>query len=49
MTYIEKTYVTHTCKNKKCKKAFMAVDKNHNIDFASCNSYCNECKKIFNS
>lgn len=42
----EKVYVTYTCKNPKCRIAFIDLDPNNNIDDVPLkNRYCPECVK----
>lgn len=42
----ENVYVTYTCKNPKCRCAFIDLDPNNSInDIPSKNRYCPECVK----
>lgn len=42
----EKVYVTYTCKNKDCRKAFIDIDINNNINEVPLqNRYCPDCVK----
>lgn len=42
---MSKIYISHTCNNKKCQKAFIDIDFCHDDDFAPDWKVCPECKK----
>lgn len=43
---VEKTYVTYTCKNKNCRKAFIDLDPNNDINEEPLkNRFCPDCVK----
>lgn len=41
----KKVYISHTCNNKKCQKAFIDIDFCHDDDYAPEWKCCPECKK----